>query len=69
MAISIKFNTQMKKIVAILLTLTMSCASTFGTPGNQSEKQRKNDRIVSRVILGTLIVGASLIVINNHDNK
>ena len=68
MAVNIKFITSMKKIVAILLTLTMSCASTFGTPGNQSDTQRKNDKIVSRLILGTLIVGASLIVINNYEN-
>ena len=56
-----KLKQLMKKLVTILLVLSISlssCASAFGKPGNQSDKQRKNDKVFSRTLLGVLALSA-----------
>jgi hypothetical protein len=57
----------LKGITCVLLALTMSCASTFGTPGNQTPKQRKTDKIVGKTILVTGAIIIALVVANNYD--
>lgn len=60
----------MKKILILLLSCTMAfnCASTFGTAkGGQSEEQRKKDKIVSKTVLGVLLVGAVILVAKSND--
>ena len=55
----------MKKIVTILLVLSISlssCASAFGKPGRQSDKQRNNDKVFSRALLGVLALSAIVFV-------
>ncbi len=62
----------MKKIIILAMCFGLlfnSCAATFGTKNNQSAKQRKTDKIVSRTILGALVIGAVIVVITANENK
>lgn len=59
----------MKKIIILAMCFGLlfnSCAATFGTPGNQSAKQRKTDKTVSKIILGTLIVSGIILVASEN---
>ena len=60
----------MKKLATLFLCVALlftSCASTFGAPGNQSNRQRKNDKIVGTtiVVVGAVVIG--MVVVNNYD--